>query len=82
MSDNEESVTNNSIPSYQESNPNNNTETYVRLRINWSEDAYRGVSVGLATKQTTNPIFYQGNFKELADGLFIDAIQLTPAEMQ
>lgn len=63
-------------------NPNNNSETYVRLRITWSEDARRGVSIGSTTKQTTNPIFYQSNFKELADGLFIDAIQLTPAEMQ
>lgn len=63
-------------------NPNNNVETYVRIRINWSEDAHRGVRMGATTNQTTNPIFYQGNFKELADGLFIDAIQLTPAEMQ
>ena len=63
-------------------NPNNNVETFVRLRINWSEDAHRGVSIGSSTKQTTNPIFYQGEFKMLADGLFVDAIQLTPAEMQ
>lgn len=63
-------------------NPNNISETFVRLRITWSEDVRRGVSIGSTTKQTTNPIFYQSNFKELADGLFIDAIQLTPAEMQ
>jgi hypothetical protein len=37
---------------------------------------------GGGTAQATNPIFYQTNFKKLADGLCINVIQLTPAEMQ
>ena len=32
--------------------------------------------------QVTNPAAYSKVFKEIADGLFIDAIELTPAEMQ
>jgi hypothetical protein len=64
-----------------DSNPSNNTETTVRLRINWLENDFDAV-LGNGSKQTTNAIFYQTNFKELADGLFIDAIELSPAEMQ
>jgi len=62
-------------------NPGGDIETTVRMRISWSEDPIEG-RVGGGSAQTTNPIFYQSNFKELADGLFIDAIELTPAEMQ
>lgn len=32
--------------------------------------------------QSTNPAVYNKIFKEIADGLFIDAIELTPTEMQ
>jgi hypothetical protein len=32
--------------------------------------------------QSTDPAVYNKIFKEIADGLFIDAIELTPAEMQ
>lgn len=45
--------------------------TIVRLRIKKSDG-----------KQSFNPERYQEVFKEIADGVFVDAIQLTPAEMQ
>lgn len=46
------------------------TETILRIRI---------MKNG---QQVTSPEPYNKEFKEIADGLFIDAIQLTPAEMQ
>jgi hypothetical protein len=51
--------------------PDKPKTTIVRLRINKSDG-----------KQSFNPQRYQEAFKEIADGLFVDAIQLTPAEMQ
>lgn len=60
-------------------NPADAKETIVRMRIRWSRFNMIG---GGTSEQTTAATFYQTNFKELADGMFIDAIQLTPAEMQ
>lgn len=60
-------------------NPADTSETIVRMRINWSTIQVAGHG---DSDQTTALMFYQANFKELADGMFIDAIQLTPAEMQ
>jgi len=48
-----------------------NTETIVRIRLSNS-----------STPQVTDPQQYSRLFKEIADGLFIDAVELTPAEMQ
>lgn len=49
----------------------NNTETTLRIRISTQK-----------IPQATNVEIYNSAFKEIADGLFIDAIELTPAEMQ
>ena len=51
--------------------PDKPKTTIVRLRIKNSNG-----------KQSYNPERYQKIFKDIADGLFVDAIQLTPAEMQ
>jgi len=52
------------------------TTTTLRVRVS-------DFSIGSPTEtQSTNPAFYSKIFKEIADGLFIDAIELTPAEMQ
>ena len=48
-----------------------NTQTIVRIRLSSSSNP-----------QIADPTVYSRIFKEIADGLFIDAIQLTPAEMQ
>jgi hypothetical protein len=48
-----------------------NTESTLRIRISTSK-----------VPQATNAEIYSAAFKEIADGLFIDAIELTPAEMQ
>jgi hypothetical protein len=61
------------VTSYEfDTNYPKNTETILRIRI-------KGPS-GMG--QVTTPEKYTQLFKEIADGLFIDAIQLTPAEMQ
>jgi hypothetical protein len=52
------------------------TTTILRIRI---ADLKKGTS---AATQITDPKAYSLIFKEIADGLFIDAINLTPAEMQ
>lgn len=52
------------------------SSTILRIRI-------AEVKVGSRDEtQLTDPEVYRGAFKEIADGLFIDAIGLTPAEMQ
>jgi hypothetical protein len=51
-------------------------ETIVRVRI------YQQDKKTYQLKQIYTEADYQKVFKEIADGLFIDAIQLTPAEMQ
>jgi len=61
--------------------PTDTAETTVRMRISWSTTNVPGYGNG-SSEQTTAAFFYQANFKELADGLFIDAIQLSPAEIQ
>ncbi|MBU3603471.1 hypothetical protein [Polynucleobacter sp. AP-Kaivos-20-H2] len=48
-----------------------NNQTIVRIRLSNSSNP-----------QIADPTVYSRIFKEIADGLFIDAIQLTPAEMQ
>ncbi|MBU3603470.1 hypothetical protein [Polynucleobacter sp. AP-Kaivos-20-H2] len=48
-----------------------NTQTIVRIRLSSSSNP-----------QIADPAAYSRIFKQIADGLFIDAIQLTPAEMQ
>jgi hypothetical protein len=48
-----------------------NNQTIVRIRLSNSSNP-----------QISDPTVYSRIFKEIADGLFIDAIQLTPAEMQ
>lgn len=48
-----------------------NTETILRIRMSNSKNP-----------QFTDPQVYGLHFKEIADGLFIDAIELTPAEIQ
>jgi hypothetical protein len=48
-----------------------NNQTIVRIRLSNSSNP-----------QIADPAVYSRIFKEIADGLFIDAIQLTPAEMQ
>lgn len=54
------------------------SQTDIRIRLGWAPyPSPRDVTSG----QTTLDRFYQGNFKLLADGLFVDAIQLTPAEI-
>ncbi len=52
------------------------TTTTLRVRVS-------DFTIGSPTEtQSTNPAVYNKIFKEIADGLFIDAIELTPAEMQ
>jgi hypothetical protein len=51
--------------------PDKPKTTIVRLRI-----------INPDRKQSYNPERYQGAFKEIADGLFVDAIQLNPTEMK
>jgi len=61
-------------PNYEMPGP-----TFVRARVTIpSVDRPR---TGTLT-QSFNPKVYQNIFKEIADGLFIDAIELNPAEMQ
>jgi len=57
--------------------PNEPTAVVVRMRISWATYV-----VGPPSKQTTNAAFYQRAFKDLADGLFIDAIELNPQAME
>ncbi len=52
------------------------TSTIVRMRISNYKPGSRSEA------QLTNPEAYSKAFKEIADGLFIDAVALTPAEMQ
>lgn len=54
-----------------DSNFPENTETTLRIRISTPK-----------IRQVSNADAYTVLFKEIADGLFIDAIELTPAEMQ
>ena len=59
-----------------ETNYPESTTTTLRVRIT-------NYKVGNPTEtQVTNPAAYSKVFKEIADGLFIDAIELAPAEMQ
>lgn len=60
--------------------PESKEETIVRMRISWSTERYTGSEY--ESRQTTDVRYYNGNFKDLADGLFIDAIPLNPIEMQ
>jgi hypothetical protein len=61
-------------PNYEMPGP-----TFVRARITIaSVDRPRTGTPA----QSFNPKVYQNIFKEIADGLFIDAIELNPAEMQ
>ncbi len=55
------------------------SQTIVRMRIYFpkSKSGYRSDE-----PQVTNAGYYQREFKDLADTLFISAIELTPAEMQ
>ncbi|MFN6060709.1 MAG: hypothetical protein ACK422_10420, partial [Burkholderiales bacterium] len=50
-------------------------KTVVRIRLKY------GSSKGYSN-QLSNPSFYDEQFKGLADTLFIDAIDLKPAELQ
>lgn len=52
------------------------TTTTLRIRVSAFPDRLQGEA------QSTDPAVYNKIFKEIADGLFIDAIELTPAEMQ
>ena len=54
-----------------DSNYPSTSETIVRIRLSDNNNP-----------QLTDPQIYSKLFKEIADGLFIDAIQLSPAEMQ
>ena len=66
-----------------------NTETTVRIRmkatnktmndrIGWDTQREKGY----INQDVIDPEAYSKAFKEIADGLFVDAIQLTPAEMR
>jgi hypothetical protein len=52
------------------------TTTTLRVRVSNFSNRSQGEA------QSTDPAVYNKIFKEIADGLFIDAIELTPAEMQ
>jgi hypothetical protein len=52
------------------------TTTTLRVRVSNFLNRSQGEA------QSTDPAVYNKIFKEIADGLFIDAIELTPAEMQ
>ena len=52
--------------------------TTTTLRVRVSEFQSRSQTEA----QSSDPAVYTKIFKEIADGLFIDAIELTPAEMQ
>jgi hypothetical protein len=52
------------------------TTTTLRIRVSNFLNRSQGEA------QSTDPAVYNKIFKEIADGLFIDAIELTPAEMQ
>jgi hypothetical protein len=55
--------------------------TIVRMRIYFIKGERQGVRI-LNEPQVTNPAYYQREFKDLADALFVSAIELTPTEMQ
>lgn len=71
-----------------ETNAPMNTETTLRLRIKRTHNTHND-RIGWDTERQKSivnadvydPEVYNTAFKEIADGLFIDAIKLTPAEM-
>lgn len=71
-----------------ETNAPQNTETVLRIRIKRTHNTLND-RIGWDTERQKSimnadvydPEVYNAAFKEIADGLFIDAIKLTPAEM-
>lgn len=55
--------------------------TIVRIRIYFVKGERQSVRM-LNEPQVTNPAYYQREFKDLADALFVSAIELNPTEMQ
>jgi hypothetical protein len=58
--------------------PRNSTLVRMRIYFIQSSTGFRSNN----EPQVTNPAYYQREFKDLADTLFVSAIELTPVEMQ
>ncbi len=67
---------------YQHHIDEKNGKAYLRTRLSMPNGRQTSYVMSVTGVQITEPEPYQRFFKELADQLFIEAIELTPAEMR